>query len=159
MNAGPETVLIGCTSTTTSNIGLLNEPATYCVDRTPISTINPVQSPTGTPAAPSCYPEVDLDTYSTQVSGYAPDPVFFEAAIGVFCGDNCLGTSNCFAATGKSLNSWSDPEAKVLVHMHSRIKRELIYRLRAIPCERRQQSTEYSAALLAGFGNRIQHGA
>jgi hypothetical protein len=101
-----DTIVIGCTSTTLTG-NPLGGLATYCVDHTPISTINPVQHPTGAPAAPSCYPtgscvQAAQDGKST-ISDCAPDPAYFEAAVGVFCGNDCQGKDGCRSATGRLL--------------------------------------------------------
>ena len=108
--SGPGTVVYGCTSTLTKQAGPVM--GTYCAgSKTPLTTLlPPIKTPTGAPAAPSCNSPADPQAASNQdkATGYVPDPVFFEAAIGVFCGPECKGKSGCLAATGQTLASNMD---------------------------------------------------
>ena len=109
--SGPDSVVIACTSTYTTLLGVGGVgPATYCQDSTPISTITPVQTtPTGSPAIPSCnapgnpQDEVNWD----RTSGFVPNVDYFKAAIGYFCSTNCQGQKDCLTAAGMTLDGQS----------------------------------------------------
>ena len=124
MTSGAGTIVYGCTSTTT---GWAGYESTGCIgSTTPLTTIfPPVITPTGAPyPTPSCNKpcnpqdtSCDGDTtgyvsqYQCQpkleanIERQVPDPVFFEAAIGVFCGPNCQGRPGCLSVTGMTLDA------------------------------------------------------
>lgn len=108
--SGPGTTVYGCTSTYTTEAGPVI--GTYCAgSKTPLTTIfPPIKTPTGAPAKPSCNAPADPQDASSQgdPTGYVPDPSFFEAAIGVFCGPECKGQSGCLSAVGQTLSSNMD---------------------------------------------------
>ena len=120
------TIVYGCTSTTTGP-GWAGYESTGCIgSKTPLTTIlPPVITPTGAPyPTPSCNKPCNPQDSSCDgdTSGYVrryqcqrkpeanierqvPNTVFFEAAIGVFCGPDCQGKSGCLSVTGATLDA------------------------------------------------------
>ena len=104
--SGAGTTLFGCTSTTTGP-GYAGFESTACVgSATPLTTIfPPAKTPTGDPVPPTCNKPCNPQHASCQgdSTGYVPDPVFFEAAIGVVCGPACSAGDSCYSFTDRLL--------------------------------------------------------